>query len=401
MDVLQNLVRREAIPSLAWLGKYDWLRLSPIDPLNPDGRRVALKYGFPQFDGRTSLSEYNHLKGMVALCQKSNALTLENVWLWTLSKLFASGPKLFKPTVEQCEAMAEVELDIPFDEYRQPYPVIIFEYPQAFCKQMADKLQCGRFPSIAVCHWSEQRVIHVSSIFSMGDSITALLPFRPGLNIEAALKRRADDTRLGIDFASKSVPIHGSNRMISPTSMAASAENQNIVNRLKQIGEEHLSLSPRQLMRQMEGLTDESYDNEFELGETLQRIALNFSLLMTHYPIDDKPLNPDNWRKHRKDKQSKDSRVKARGRELALSDIRVIEFDQTVTLYDTESQPSSGVGEPTGHHVRPHWRKGHWRMQAHGPQLTLRKRLFIKPLMVRKDAFIGDLQNTSVVYVQK
>jgi hypothetical protein len=35
--------------------------------------------------------------------------------------------------------------------------------------------------------------------------------------------------------------------------------------------------------------------------------------------------------------------------------------------------------------VAPHWRRGHLRMQAHGPQFSLRKLIFIAPTLVRKD----------------
>ncbi|WP_322032657.1 hypothetical protein [Paraburkholderia sp. J76] len=35
--------------------------------------------------------------------------------------------------------------------------------------------------------------------------------------------------------------------------------------------------------------------------------------------------------------------------------------------------------------VAPHWRRGHLRMQAHGPQLSLRKLIFIAPTLVRAD----------------
>ncbi|MES3020987.1 MAG: hypothetical protein V4857_05310 [Pseudomonadota bacterium] len=35
--------------------------------------------------------------------------------------------------------------------------------------------------------------------------------------------------------------------------------------------------------------------------------------------------------------------------------------------------------------VSPHWRRGHFRMQSHGPQHTLRKVLFIAPTLVRAD----------------
>ncbi|CAM2170793.1 conserved hypothetical protein [Paraburkholderia sacchari] len=35
--------------------------------------------------------------------------------------------------------------------------------------------------------------------------------------------------------------------------------------------------------------------------------------------------------------------------------------------------------------VAPHWRRGHLRMQAHGPQFSRRKLIFIAPTLVRKD----------------
>ncbi|SAK63502.1 hypothetical protein AWB77_02278 [Caballeronia fortuita] len=35
--------------------------------------------------------------------------------------------------------------------------------------------------------------------------------------------------------------------------------------------------------------------------------------------------------------------------------------------------------------VSPHWRRGHMRMQAHGPQFSLRKLMFIAPTLIRAD----------------
>lgn len=35
--------------------------------------------------------------------------------------------------------------------------------------------------------------------------------------------------------------------------------------------------------------------------------------------------------------------------------------------------------------VTPHWRRGHFRMQPHGPQMALRKIIFIAPTLVRPD----------------
>ncbi len=42
----------------------------------------------------------------------------------------------------------------------------------------------------------------------------------------------------------------------------------------------------------------------------------------------------------------------------------------------------SGAGEAGAHAVSPHWRRGHFRMQAHGPQNGLRKLMFIAPVLV-------------------
>ena len=40
--------------------------------------------------------------------------------------------------------------------------------------------------------------------------------------------------------------------------------------------------------------------------------------------------------------------------------------------------------------VSPHWRRGHFRMQAHGPQMSLRKVIFIAPIVVRADRLASD-----------
>lgn len=41
--------------------------------------------------------------------------------------------------------------------------------------------------------------------------------------------------------------------------------------------------------------------------------------------------------------------------------------------------------------VATHWRRGHWRLQPHGPQMSLRKRVWIRPVMVNQDAHHDDL----------
>ncbi|MCP3708637.1 hypothetical protein M3I54_16825 [Paraburkholderia sp. CNPSo 3274] len=43
----------------------------------------------------------------------------------------------------------------------------------------------------------------------------------------------------------------------------------------------------------------------------------------------------------------------------------------------------------TGAEVRPHWRRGHFRMQVHGPGFAQRKLIFVMPMLVRADRLVG------------
>ena len=50
-----------------------------------------------------------------------------------------------------------------------------------------------------------------------------------------------------------------------------------------------------------------------------------------------------------------------------------------------------------GHELPPHWRRGHFRQQMHGPRGSLRKLMFIAPTIVRADrleSLIGATQAT-------
>jgi hypothetical protein len=64
-------------------------------------------------------------------------------------------------------------------------------------------------------------------------------------------------------------------------------------------------------------------------------------------------------------------------------------------LYDRivvgpESLPQLNTTDSSGNAVSPHWRRGHFRMQTHGPQGSLRKVMFIMPTIVRADRLEGD-----------
>lgn len=93
-------------------------------------------------------------------------------------------------------------------------------------------------------------------------------------------------------------------------------------------------------------------------------------------------------------KESSARGEKAKNR-LSLATQRLT-FAQEVKLHETEGSRERST--ETGAEVSPHWRRGHWAMQPHGPKMSLRKRIFRKPVLVRPDLFVGDLSNTSTTY---
>lgn len=46
-----------------------------------------------------------------------------------LSHWLGQGPKIFRPTVEQCQALEEIEVSVTWQDYAQPYPAILIDFP--------------------------------------------------------------------------------------------------------------------------------------------------------------------------------------------------------------------------------------------------------------------------------
>jgi len=64
---------------------------------------------------------------------------------------------------------------------------------------------------------------------------------------------------------------------------------------------------------------------------------------------------------------------------------------QSERLYDRIILgPQVLIDNPHGE-LAPHWRRGHFRMQPHGPQNSLRKVTFIAPTLVRADRLQGPI----------
>lgn len=74
-----------------------------------------------------------------------------------------------------------------------------------------------------------------------------------------------------------------------------------------------------------------------------------------------------------------------RKRELKLAQIDQL-YDRYVVGPSVWAEELAGHADgSSGHSVSAHWRRGHFRLQPYGPQSSLRKLLFVMPMIVRAD----------------
>ena len=134
--------------------------------------------------------------------------------------------------------------------------------------------------------------------------------------------------------------------------------------------------------------------NDLDQGEVIQRVALNFGLLMTYYGVRDLgPADPQSHATHMRNARRKNQGKAERARRLLDGEINVIEFEQDVVVYDrSETQQSDSEGD--GSTRRTHWRRGHFRRQVCGHARSARKLIFIKPILVNAHRFQGDVADT-------
>jgi hypothetical protein len=76
-----------------------------------------------------------------------------------------------------------------------------------------------------------------------------------------------------------------------------------------------------------------------------------------------------------------------RKRELKLAQIDLL-YDRYAVGPSVLGDELSSMEGHSGHSVSAHWRRGHFRLQPHGPHSSLRKLLFIMPMMVRADRLV-------------
>jgi len=374
---LSQIFPRAYHPALQWLGTKDWLNLhtpeESLDRGHPEKQVGHFSYNVNKDALRPTNSDRDRFKDTDFQNAENMLKSLSNVsvanvlFLFSISKAMANGIKLFQPTPEQCLAFENTNINVAFDQYQQPFPVCVIELPTEYKKHLKKRFANKNAPAYIFSYKDPKHILVCSSWFNPENIVVSnLTPRKEHKDIEAALRSTSQD---------------------------ATYENMEI-----NYGKKYAD--------QIKELDKDFYPEEnFSIAAIVQRLSLNFSLAMTMLGVKNcGPLNPKLLSKHRQVlKNSKDDDNKEKARLALAGTVYVVQFDQQITFYETEGKTGSVKESDSNERqsVSPHWRRGHMRLQPYGTKSKLRKLTFIKPVLVNKDNFIGDLSDTSTTYKGK
>jgi hypothetical protein len=319
---MRRLVPSELIAPLKLLGKYDWLRWRSLDTSPPMTRLEV------QIPPDPALVPHRRLIARLEQAAEEQSVTLFRFYV--LSKALAEGPKLLRPTTEQCVALEQVDVNVSFDDYQQPFPTFLLELPEPYRRSLAERFGVES-PEVVVTHHDRRTRYIISSCERpvSGTTVINIMSPQPGrTTIEEALRFRVEE------------------------------------------------------------------GSDLDQGEVVERIAFNLGLLMTHYGVRDiGPVDPESHAKHIRNARRAKRAKAERARALLDAEINLVEFEQDVVFYDRhqEARPES---EGDGGVRRPHWRRGHFRRQPFGQARSERRLIFIRPVLVKAAHFHGDIADT-------
>lgn len=330
------LLRRDYHRVFAYLGRHDWLSYHEISLDDPRQSHLPreqrgttfVESHFPARPQSIPQAEWSLVIGDIA-SKKSDRIKL--TWWYMLSKALAEGPKVFTPSVEQCESMEEIDIDIAPGDFQQPYPTMIYQFPHAYAKGLSERLAYPTSHPVYGITYTDKPsgFVLLGVTMSNDDSFVVMIPPTTP-TLEWALKKKMDNRSGDIMSAV-----------------------------------------------------------ELILSNLAERVCCNAAMLLMQYPTKIAPYDPKAYAKHRS---------KPKFAHFATGDFQSVSFEQNIIIREVRDRPTGTEAEPHGTHAapKPHWRRGHWKMQAHGPQHSLRKRILIRPVFVRGFAFTGDMSKTNV-----
>lgn len=84
-------------------------------------------------------------------------------YLYVINKLYNDGIKVVKPTLEQCLAFENIEINIPFKDYKQPYETICVEFPELYQNLLRSRCKVPP-PIAATCHKPNNQQVMIGGL---------------------------------------------------------------------------------------------------------------------------------------------------------------------------------------------------------------------------------------------
>jgi hypothetical protein len=216
----------------------------------------------------------------------------------SLCKL-AAGPRLFYPTVEQCESMENVDVSLPVSDYRQSYPVLGIVLPKEYTDNLRQQINSSEIlPKVVICRHYQ----HLNSLFVCST------------NDIQEIWHYAFDTR---------------------------NDHKDIEETLQNV--------------------EKGYGEGFRLATIkLSRVAINLSLLLANTPTKLVPENPRVFEKAQR-RLKKRPELQSNAIDVATHIQRII-TEQAITIrrHESAGEGTGTHGTPGAHWRRGHWRSQPW-----------------------------------------
>lgn len=271
---------------------------------------------------------------------------LQLMQTYILFELIRSGPKVLNVPERYVGPLLNTDINITIADYNQPFKFMCVNLPPCFVENYVASYENDLFGNgpgkhspecVLVCHDDETDSIIVNVIFTSNQSVTALF------------------------------------------------------NRTNDI-ESQISVS---MDARLDGSADMDKSEAITAGAAI-KIALNAMLLADGQLTPLGPSNKEYFEKlQRQNKKQGTAAQMEATRAALLTHPFIYEIDQNVQTYN-KSEPNDPTGTRGGN--KPHWRRGHYRMQRIGKDLQESKRVRIPPVLVNAHLFLGNPLDTRVNY---
>ena len=328
----------EAMKMFAELGKYKMIEVAR----NESGKSIDIH---KHYNPKASDIANNYMQS-----ETGTALLLES---YLFSKLAVDGIKLFKPTVEVLAPLEYMDMNLGFEDYVQPFDLMVIDFPLDYSERRNTSMGI-QYPEIPS---GMHKPVSMIMYHERGKGlIIGALMFDSDIAIKIAIIDEGDG----------------------------------------------MSIHDRMMLRKKSTFKDSINitDDEREMLNDATLLCMNYCLLLDEVGVRKVGVRNQKHLERLKKFQAnaKDAATVQRlAREIRSMPV-YYEIAQEVKLYRHETDIAIGDSVETGRHNKPHHRRGHWRMQRCGPQLSLRKRIRIDSVFVNHKLFVGEAINNRATY---